>query len=36
MDEGVKVHETGPYHCIGYLAHPFQKMDRLPLQMRSC
>jgi EmrB/QacA subfamily drug resistance transporter len=22
--------------CIGYLAHPFQKMDRLPLQMRSC
>jgi hypothetical protein len=21
--------------CIGYLAHPFEKMDRLPLQMRS-
>lgn len=21
--------------CIGYLAHPFEKMDRLPLHMRS-
>jgi hypothetical protein len=21
--------------CIGYLSHPFEKMDRLPLQMRS-
>jgi AraC-like DNA-binding protein len=22
-------------YCIGYLAHPFEKTDRLPLQMRS-
>jgi len=32
---GIYTHRSHCHPCIGYLAHPFEKMGRLPLQMRS-